>query len=566
MKNLDESSSHTHCGIKVYGRENFFLLLLLFVGFFFRLSGIIWGLPLVKYMGFYHPDESKIIDGAYEFPSHILTNLDFRYPTAFHYILGIISLPIKLLPYPNNYYAIYTMGRILSVIFGTATIFVTYLLASRIFNKRCALLAAFFLTFSMLHVANSAWATTDVLSSFLMMLFLLLLLKSLETQSSRFAIITGIALGLLIGTKYTGALALIPLLILLFSYHKRRDGATKSLVRILSSVFRDKRLWIILLVGFGTFLLSTPGLLRHPFAFLASLQYEGGRLAGSYLPVYDPQTYVVLFNSLSRAIGWPLAVVSLLGILLSFFRRKDILVALVIMLLVFALYFGSSIQDRYFILVMPILAIFASSFLFFIIELSQKPSDQTKEGNEQEGEGRRTPIWAELARIAAYSLTSMVCLCTFLYSLGGVISRYPDTRTEAALYIAENIPPGSSVGLGHASKDREHAWHFPRVDKQIYQKQNFVKHPDFIILSSYDFDPIREILARGILNPDYSLPRKYWNEWYLSSPPTADIFKLNEELWSGTSQEYYLLKKLLPRTLYAPIEFPAPTIEIYARR
>jgi hypothetical protein len=539
------------------------------VGFTFRLSGIFWGLPLVKYMGFYHPDESKIIDGAYEFPGHIITNLDFRYPTAFHYTLGILSLPLRLIPYPDDYYAIYTMGRILSVTFGTTTILLIYFLTKLIFDRRHALLAASLIAFSMLHVANSAWATTDVLSSFWMTLFLLLLIKSLESHSNRPAVFAGISLGLLVGTKYTGGLAIIPLAILFITQQKRSNDVSNSLRRNVLSILRDSRLWIILLFTLGAFLISTPGLIRHPFAFMASLKYEGGRLAGSYLPLYDPQTYVILFNSLSRAIGRPLAVVSLLGLILSLFRRKDILIALAIMLLVFALYFGSSIQDRYYILVMPVLAIFASSFLFFIVEVSQKLvgklTDQMIEDSRLADHSQHKSLLSTSTRIAAYSLAGLVCLHAIFYSFGGVISRYPDTRTQAAQYISENIPLGSSVGFGHAAKDYEHSWHFPRVDKKSHEKKNFLKHPDYIILSSYDFDPIRKTIIRGILNPDYSLPRKYWKEWYLSSPPTSDIFKLNEELWLGTSQEYYLLEKFLPRNLYASIEFPVPIIEIYAR-
>ena len=128
------------------------------------------------------------------------------------------------------------------------------------------------------------------------------------------------------------------------------------------------------------------------------------------------------------------------------------------------------------------------------------------------------------------------------------------------------MPPGSSIGLGFASKDYEHSWHYPRIDSKVYEKSNFIKHPDYIVLSSYDYESIRETLSRGILNPDYSLPREYWGEWYLSSPPTAAIFQLNEQLWLGTSPEYCLLKKFPPRKLYAPIEFPAPTIELYLRQ
>jgi hypothetical protein len=578
LVNFNHYWSPRLAGIKTFFRENRLLLLIILVGLLFRLSGVFWGLPYIKYMKFYHPDESKIIDGAYEFPAHILTNLDLRYPTAFHYTLGTLSLPLRLLPYPDDYYAIYVLGRLLSILAGAATILVTFLLVRKIYDRRCALLAAFLIAFSMLHVANSAWATTDVMSSLLMILFLLLLLRTLESESIHDAVFTGISLGLLTGVKYTGAIAVIPFLFLFFSRQLRRyfvkSDPARSIFRAFTSFLRDRNFWIVALIALGTFLLSTPGLLRHPFAFLASLQYEGGRLSRDYLPLYDPETYVVLFNSLSRAMGVPLAATGILGIILALFRRKDVLIALILMLLVFALYFGSAIEDRYYIMVMPVLALFAGSFLLFIIDLgslsnrdfSTQQAEHTQAEYTQAEYTQQKSARTTWLRIVGYTLAGLVCLYAFCYSLGGVVSRYPDSRTQAARYIAENVPPGSSIGLGYASKDYEHSWHYPRIDSTIYEKRNFIKHPDYIVLSSYDYERIRDTLRRGILNPDYSLPREYWQEWYMSSPPTSVMFELNEQLWLGTGSEYCLLKVFVPRKLYAPIEFPAPTIEIYARQ
>ena len=71
--------------------------------------------------------------------------------------------------------------------------------------------------------------------------------------------------------------------------------------------------------------------------------------------------------------GIPLAVTAILGIILALFRRKDVLFALILMLLVFVLYFGSAMEDRYYILVMPVLALFAGSFLSFLIDLGSLP-------------------------------------------------------------------------------------------------------------------------------------------------------------------------------------------------
>ena len=99
------------------------LILLLIIGGLLRLSGIFWSLPTELYGATYHPDEPKIINAAFEFPTHIIENRDLRYPTAVHYTLGLLAYPLKqLLPEPFNYQAVYLTGRLISVFFGTATI------------------------------------------------------------------------------------------------------------------------------------------------------------------------------------------------------------------------------------------------------------------------------------------------------------------------------------------------------------------------------------------------------------------------------------------------------------
>ena len=136
LKSLKRLSAACIAWNKAFFQENRLLLLIILVSLALRFSGVFWGLPFIKHMRFYHPDESKIVDGAYEFPVHILTNLDLRYPTAFHYTLGVLTLPLRLISYPKDYYAIYLVGRLLSVLAGAATILVTFLLSRKIFHRR----------------------------------------------------------------------------------------------------------------------------------------------------------------------------------------------------------------------------------------------------------------------------------------------------------------------------------------------------------------------------------------------------------------------------------------------
>ena len=72
------------------------IIVLLFAGLT-RLQGVSWGLsyfdPYVN-NAFYHPDEYKIILVAKNVQKQPIIG-DLRYPTAMHYTLGLITLPIR---------------------------------------------------------------------------------------------------------------------------------------------------------------------------------------------------------------------------------------------------------------------------------------------------------------------------------------------------------------------------------------------------------------------------------------------------------------------------------------
>ena len=54
------------------------LISILLLGAILRFQGIFWGIPVFDpLVHSYHPDEPKIIKGAYRFPRHIFTNPDF---------------------------------------------------------------------------------------------------------------------------------------------------------------------------------------------------------------------------------------------------------------------------------------------------------------------------------------------------------------------------------------------------------------------------------------------------------------------------------------------------------
>jgi hypothetical protein len=406
----------------------------------------------------------------------------------------------------------------------------------------------------MLHVANSAWATTDVMLSFWLTLFFLLLVRLFKQPDRRTALWAGIALGFCAGTKYTGAIVLIPLALLAFD-PPQPPLKISGFARRLKHNLIDRHLLLVAATGLAVFLVTTPGILLHPAAFLASLRFENARLSQDYLPAVDPAVYGGQLVSLAQGMGWPLALAGLLGAAVALKRRQPLALPWVLMLAVYAIYLNNAMLPRYLIPLMPVLAIFAAGLFISLVETKL--------------------VWI---RTAGVVLTATVCLYTFGYALAGVVARYPDTRSQAARFIESRIPPGASIGLGNISDEFVHLWRYPQIDFDNYLKKDPLKKPEYIVLSSYDYESIRRTLASGMLDPDYTLPQEYARDWYRYQTPAPDFFRLNEDLWlnsPGCAQAqaaqtpppsgYCLWKKFEPLRLYAPIEFPPPAIEIYAR-
>lgn len=506
------------------------------------MSGILWGLPILDRLeSRYHPDEPKIIEGAVGFPGHVLANKDLRYPTFLHYSIGSLSLPFFWLRSDPSlhFQVVHFLGRLASVVAGVGAILLTFVYARRHYGDRTALLASGFLAVSMYHAQNSAWATTDVASSFFLILFLIAARRAIELDKSlRSFVLAGATLGLLIGTKYTGAFGAIPFaLVFIIGAIRERAPATRGAIG--RALIPDRRIMFFLVAAFVTFLITTPDALLYPGALLQSIAFERARLARAYLPLIEPRTWEAVARALSISIGLPLMIASVFGMLISLRGRKTGDLATIVMIVALMAYFGNAILPRYYILVMPLLAVFAAIGIGRIYQ------------------------WHKLLGIL---VAVLVAVYSLYYSVAATLTRFNDTRTKAAHFIEENLPKGSSVGIGYTSEVfgwRTHEWRYPSIDFTRYQEVDFLEAPDFIVLSSYDFNTIEAALNFGYLLPDFTWPEERNKEWYRSSPPSPSVFKLYSELL-GEGGGYCLVQEFSNNVL-VPVEFPPPIVRIYAK-
>ena len=170
-----------------------------------RLVGLRFGLPAV-----YNPDEIAIVARALTFAKGTLIPVIFLYPSFFFYVLfawlgvyfafvwltgGVSSLAELPKLYFANPTGIYTAGRALGAIAGTATVLLLYRLAARVTNTRAALAAATFLAVAPLHVRDSHYATTDNPKTFFVMAAMLATERFYRTRDARDAWLAGALAG-----------------------------------------------------------------------------------------------------------------------------------------------------------------------------------------------------------------------------------------------------------------------------------------------------------------------------------------------------------------------------------
>ena len=342
-------------------------------------------------------------------------------------------------------------------------------------------------------------------------------------------------------TRYTGGIASIIFLVFYIDSIVRniRGDSASEIVRM---IVLDCRLWIFGLTTIFTFLLTTPGLLIFPSALIESIAFEKNRLSQSYLPLTDFRTWKKLIRSFVDAIGVPIAVFALLGLINYRSKQRVFHIAVFLMLSILVTMFGNSLMPRYLIMFIPVFSILAAEVLM--------------------GISRNYNHW--IRKIGVVLILSVV-LYALVYNLAGVITRFDETRIKAAYFIEEKIPKGSTIGIGYISNQfgwRIHKWRQPYIRMRNYTEVDFTNEPEYIVLSSYDIDEITRALDSGLMTEDYLWPEELDNWWYLYSSPSPSVFKTYVSLLRG--EGYCLLASFRSRIL-APIEFPPPDIIIYKK-
>lgn len=129
--------------------------------------------------------------------------------------VGTIGECIKNFGIYDQGFLLFYAGRVTSIVFGLATIYLVYLLGRKLWDKSTGCLAAWFLAISPLHIYFSQLFKVEISLLFWILLTLYFSLKIYPGGTLKDHIWIGITSGLALGTKYN-FIVIFPFLIILF--------------------------------------------------------------------------------------------------------------------------------------------------------------------------------------------------------------------------------------------------------------------------------------------------------------------------------------------------------------
>lgn len=510
--------------------------LIIILASYLRFSGFDWALPKKPYYRSGFQDESFVINlilrmDPKDFNPHYFINPSFHFYTLllaikFSHLTGYIknfSHPVvtNLQGQPvekitlNDYEKMYTVSRLLTVIEGILTCLLIYLIGSKLYNKETGLLASFIFSILPTHVFQSHFFVVDapaVFWSIFSLYYMVQALKKKQVKRSYF-IISGILLGLSLGTKYMNLLMLFPFIMIYLLKWQDRD-LKKPLITISTMLF--------------IFLLTTPHSLLSLKEFLYGDSEGFGGIFGSKglfaynsYPSHPIKPFAYIFYYSLRL---PLAILAFLSFGYIIYRRdigdKIILSFLIPFFLIMVI--SPSPHLRHSLPAMPFISLMVSSSIIGLIK---------KIRNKY--------------LLSGFNIfTIFVLLYTLLFTMAMVDRmRYPDTRIEFADWVFRNIPAHTTIGCSTVMPFR----YTPPVERPGYDGSSIAPTDDEI-LSSLHYDFIK-------VNYDYYTLLYHMPEYFFITQIECDELPYNEVgevngrnfIRRLFSNEYYSLIKTFER-------------------
>jgi hypothetical protein len=394
-----------------------------------RAWGLGYGLPAI-----YNQDEVAIMNRALALPGNHLNPKNFLYPTFYFYALmaweggfflvgRVLGLFHSVADFERAFFVdpsrLYLAGRWLSVLCGVATVWATYRLAARLFDRAAALGAAVLLAAAPFAVRDAHYVKHDVPVTLLIVAAVFATARLVVEPDARARrgpwLIAGAWAGLAMSTHYYAIFVTVPIVVAAIG---RPDLGERRPVRIGSLALAAAAAMIAFVVASPFMLFNLPTVLRDvvgntDIVMRASASAGAFASLGAYLSM--------LWRD---AIGWPVIVAGGAGVLMALvsgWRRALVLISFPLPFLCFIS--NTAPATRYLNPMLPFIAIFAGLAL-------------------------TRPVKSP-GRVGAFISVMWVLMAAFpgvMLSVGGDrFFNQTDTRTLAQAFIEREIPAGASI-------------------------------------------------------------------------------------------------------------------------
>jgi hypothetical protein len=513
------------------------LVAILAVAVYVRLCGLHFGLPhpLVR------PDESTIGSIATGFYHGDLNPHFFAYPALFMLSVAFVLFIWLRIGWFLGYFrdreamdslltttTSYETARLLSAAAGTATVWVVYRIACRLFDRASAIAASVFLALAFLHVRDSHFGVTDVAATFVATVAFLFIVRLAEQGGWRDLVASAVFAGLATSTKYNVALIAVPALAAVAWTRRRRLPAATRLLRVI--VFGA--------IMATAFLVASPYSVLEWSRFVDALRSESQHLAAGHGIILGRGWFVHLTTTFRYALGIPVLVAGVAGLVRIGCKdlRTGVLVAAFPVSYFLLLGSGHTVFARYMLPVVPFLCLSAG---YFVAEVGRTAAARFEH-----------PHWAPAITTALIAL-AVAPSAWSVARFDALISR-TDNRLVAASWIMRQFPYGATIANlgpegGHVfvvPADPGRQFEYPNV--RLGESEGL---PDVVVVESSPLiDPVDLGGAAATLDAHYRLSVDF--EVVADDPD--NVYDKQDEF-------------SLPLCGFKRIERPGPNLKVYVR-
>ena len=365
------------------------LFLIILLGAGLRLYGIWWGLPTQQqYHKSFHPDEARKLHAIMGMS---LSRLDlnphwYSKATLQFYVIGAVLKAASVfdvvtlrgyqfyVEHPTELAKLYLLGRLVTVFMSLLSIFLVFVIGSKLYYRPVGLLAALLLSVLPSDVINSHYMKADVPQTFWLLVTVVCAIQIWRSKKRIWYILAGLATGFATATKYPAGLAVI----LITVAHLLQIETKVSPGKLLRSLFNKNLMLGYIFAVFG-FLIGNPYTLAYG-EFSQNIRHifvDSTSLTTTIHPDYDyeldgylrgPMWAYYLSHIMHYGMGLPLQIASITSVLFAFIRRWRTDILLLSWVVPYFLLIGSANYAvvRYLTPLGPFLMIMAFLFDFYV--------------------------------------------------------------------------------------------------------------------------------------------------------------------------------------------------------